>query len=128
MQDDGGMTLQRTEITASLSYTIKDHSAKVAAEEIAKLEGAIVKMADSIKGLAILKAPELTGNLKRSGRIEQTAKNEIAVVFGNGKPAKAGGVPYARRRHYENNKNPQTKYYLQDAGDETIKKGIESFL
>lgn len=127
MQDDGGMTLERTEITASLSYTIKDHSAKVLAEEIARVNSALYVMGYTVKNLAVLKAPELTGNLKRSWKVVKD-ENSIEVIFGNGIPAKAGGVPYARRRHYENNKNPQTKYYLQNAGEETVKKGIEHFL
>jgi hypothetical protein len=36
-------------------------------------------------------------------------------------------VPYARRRHLENKKNPQTKYYLQNAGDRVAKQGIQRF-
>lgn len=78
-------------------------------------------MADSINILASSKAPVLTGNLKRNGHIEgRDAK--LDVVYGDGL------VPYARRRHFENNKNPQTLNYLKDAGDLVKKRGIRQFL
>lgn len=54
-------------------------------------------------------APIKTGALRKSGR--QTRVNlQWTVTFGG------GNVPYARRREYENNLHPNTKYYLKRAG------------
>ena len=71
-------------------------------------------------------APVLTGALKSDGRVE-TSQNgsvvQVKVVYGDSR------VPYARRRHYENRKNPQTKYYLENAAKNVITKGgIKQFL
>jgi len=52
------------------------------------------------------------GNLKSSGRIERVRSAVYKIVFGG-----SGKVPYAKRRHYENKKNPQTLRYLERAGD-----------
>ena len=47
----------------------------------------------------------------------------VHVKFGDAR------VPYARRRHFENKKNPHTKYYLQKAGDNVVAKlGFKEFL
>lgn len=128
MQSDG-LRLERTTITADIkiSYTFKDRTKQVAEVELARIDRALNLMGHNIKDLAVMKAPELTGNLKASGRIEKDG-DSIEVIFGNGKPAKVGGVPYARRRHYENHKNPQTLRYLEKAGEEVLKKGLESYL
>lgn len=85
------------------------------------LKNAQKAMANSILNTAMMKAPVLTGALKSDGRIEYR-NADIAVVFGDER------VPYARLRHFENRKNPQTKYYLSNAGDQIMKKGIQSYL
>lgn len=85
------------------------------------LDNAAHSMADSINILASAKAPVLTGNLKRNGHIEgQRGKYE--VVYGDGL------VPYARRRHFENRRHPQTLNYLKDGGNQVTKRGIRAFL
>lgn len=86
-----------------------------------RIEHAHRAMANSILNTAMLKAPELTGALKSDGRVEMR-DTSMAVVFGDGR------VPYARRRHYENRKNPQTLHYLKNAGDEIVKKGLQRYL
>lgn len=83
---------------------------------------AVRAMAIAIDNLAQAKAPVLTGALKGDGRVRKIRKFSYEVQFGDKR------VPYARRRHYENNKNPQTKYYLQNAGDEVVKRGIGAYL
>lgn len=61
--------------------------------------------------------PVDTGTLKNDGRVEKI-DDGYSVIFGDAK------VPYARRRHYENKKNPQTKHYLERAGDSVKKEGF----
>ncbi len=67
-------------------------------------------------------APVDTGLLVASGRIERLAGGGRAVVYGDSE------VPYARRRHFENNKNPQTLGYLQRAGDSVAKENIKKYV
>ena len=85
------------------------------------LKNAQRAMADSILGRATMIAPKLTGALRSDGRVE-TKDTSVSVIFGDDR------VPYARRRHFENNKNPQTLNYLQKAGDETMKEGLKKYL
>ena len=71
--------------------------------------------ADSILGRARMIAPRLTGALISDGRVE-TEGDTVMVVFGDDR------VPYARRRHFENKKNPGSRNYLQKAGDSVGKE------
>lgn len=89
--------------------------------ERTRLEHAHRAMANSILNTAMLKAPKLTGALKSDGRVE-VRDTAMAVVFGDNR------VPYARRRHYENRKNPQTLNYLKDSGDRIVKEGLQKYL
>lgn len=79
-----------------------------------------LQMATDVDRTAKVLAPKASGNLVNSGRIERVAEGEYDVVFGG----KSGGadVRYAKRRHYENNKNPQTLEYLKRAGDGVAKQ------
>ena len=83
-------------------------------------------MANRIESDAEMRAPKLTGTLRSDGRVEESQEGDTwkyKVVFGDSR------VPYARRRHFENRKNPQTKYYLQNAAENIITKGgIRNFL
>lgn len=80
-------------------------------------------MGDRILMDAIALAPEDTGELKSDGRVEIVSDTEVHVKFGDAR------VPYARRRHFENKKNPQTKNYLKNAGDNIVTKaGLKEFL
>lgn len=78
-------------------------------------------MGESILIVARNLAPWLTGALHDDGRVEQRGI-ETHVVFGGSE------VPYALRRHYENKKNPQTLRYLERAGKEVSKRGLQSYL
>lgn len=98
-----------------------DKSADVEKIEKARLQQALKRMGDSINNRASLYAPKLTGALKDNGRVNVF---DWSVVVSYGGYA----VPYARRRHYENNKNPQTKRYLERAGDSVGREGITRFL
>ena len=78
-------------------------------------------MAGVILSRAIVLAPELTGALKADGRVED-ADGHKTVIFGD------SGVPYARIRHFENQKNPQTLHYLEKAGDSVKKENIKKYV
>ena len=73
--------------------------------------------AEKTLGRARMLAPVLSGDLKMNGRVEKI-ENGISVVFGGNR------IPYARRRHFENRKNPATINYLERAGDQTKKEGF----
>lgn len=62
---------------------------------------------------AKINAPYLSGDLRDSigWKFEMVQQGYIIV---------GSDMPYARRREYENNKNPQTKYYLWRAYSEHI--------
>lgn len=75
----------------------------------------ILEAATDIHRRAVLLAPHETGALQNSGRVEPVTGG-YKISFGNG-----GKVPYAKRRHFENKKNPQTKRYLSRAGDSVLR-------
>lgn len=70
---------------------------------------------------ATLLAPKLTGDLRNSGRVEKNPSGGQSATFGD------SSVPYARRRHYENRKNPGTLRYLERAGDSVKKENIKKY-
>lgn len=84
------------------------------------LDKVALEMATDIHTVATFLAPKDTGNLVSSGRVERAAKAVYLIVFGG----ENGGfsVPYAKRRHYENKKNPGTLLYLERAG-EAVQRG-----
>jgi len=71
---------------------------------------------------ATMLAPVLTGALVNDGRVEKNPEGGRSVVFGS------NSVPYARRRHFENNLHPQTLYYLQRAGESVAKENIKKYV
>lgn len=73
--------------------------------------------AEKTLGRARMLAPVLSGDLKMNGRVEKIP-NGVSVIFGDSR------IPYARRRHFENRKNPATINYLERAGDQTRKEGF----
>lgn len=84
----------------------------------------LVQMATDVHRLAVQIAPVDKGNLEASGRIKKV-KDGAEVIFGG----TSGGVsvPYARRRHYENRKNPQTLRYLERAAKAVAKNDSKYF-
>lgn len=68
-------------------------------------------------------APKLSGELRDSGRSGRRNKDEVVVEFGGER------VRYAKRRHFENKKNPHTLRYLERAGQSVAKEGgVRKFL
>jgi hypothetical protein len=98
-----------------------DKSADVEKIEKARIQQALKRMGDSINNRASLFAPVLTGALRSDGRVN-VSDWSVVVSYGG------YSVPYARRRHYENNKHPQTKRYLERAGNAVGREGIVRYL
>ena len=86
------------------------------------LERAEIAMNETILHRGVLLAPKLTGALQADGRVEKEPDGHHSVVFGD------ESVPYARRRHFENKKNPQTLGYLQKAGDSVAKENVKKYV
>lgn len=86
-----------------------------------KLDLAVLQMATDILRTAVIFAPRDTSALANSGQVIREGAGKYSVKFGG------GGVPYARRRHYENKKNPQTLRYLERAGDGTFRNSKRYF-
>lgn len=90
-------------------------------------ETKVLKRAERAMGQVILHrstmlAPVLSGDLADNGRVEDNPSGGVSVVFGS--PA----VPYARRRHFENKRNPQTLHYLKRGGDSVAKESPKKYL
>lgn len=64
-------------------------------------------LGDTVKKRAIILAPKDSGDLRRSSKVDINATKDTAKISFN--------MPYAKRRHYENNLHPSTKYYLTNA-------------
>ena len=80
-------------------------------DSTAGLERGLAEMATDIHKRAVILAPKDTRALVNSGNISRTGDKEYTIKFGS------TAVPYARRRHFENKKNPQTLGYLSKAED-----------
>jgi len=91
------------------------------AVQMENIKNAKRAMGDAILGRATMIAPKLTGALRSDGRVE-TVDTAVIVSFGDGR------VPYARRRHFENRKNPGTLNYLERAGQSAEKEGLKNWL
>jgi len=100
----------------------KSNSAAWLASETAVLKRAENAIGSTILNRAIMIAPKLTGALRADGRVEKNPEGGISVVFGDEK------VPYARRRHFENKKHPQTLHYLQRGGDSVAKENVKKYV
>lgn len=89
-----------------------------ATKQQAGMKLAVLEMATDIHRRAVMLAPVLSRALVNSGIIEPVTDG-YRVKFGSSK------VPYARRRHFENKKHPQTLGYLTKAGD-SVARGDKS--
>lgn len=87
-----------------------------------ELDIAVAEMITDIDRRAKTLAPVDRGNLAASGKIERIKAGSYKVTFGS------NSVPYARRRHFENKKNPQTLGYLEKAGDSVSRGDITKYL
>lgn len=80
----------------------------------------LLKMAVDIRNKAVILAPVDTGALKNSANVSSITKG-FRIQFGSSR------VPYARRRHFENKKNPQTLNYLARAGDGVVRGNTSKY-
>lgn len=103
------------------SVNVSSHVIQWASKEEAALDRAVLGMATDIDRTSALLAPRLTGALINSKRINHKGIAHYSVSYGSYQ------VPYARRRHFENKKNPGTLQYLERAGD-SVKGNLQKYL
>lgn len=72
-------------------------------------------MAEDIVKLSQRYAPVETSELVTSHRVDREKSTTTTSYY------ISANTPYARRRHFENRKNPQTRRYLERAGDQVVK-------
>ena len=87
-----------------------------------ELDQATLEMATDVHKRAVILAPKAKRNLVNSGIIQKLSQATYQIKFGS------SVVPYARRRHFENKKNPQTINYLSNAGDSVKRGGFDKYL
>lgn len=114
-------TEPRIETTTVGSVTVRVTTTRDWGREIQQqLKAGLNSLGTEILNEAVQNAPILTGALRESGTL--TVDGTMARVrFGN------VDVPYARMRHYVNNLHPDTKYYLQRAGDSVTRNAADYF-
>lgn len=106
-------------MTSRASMTIKSRLPQWLAQQDRKWDNVALTMATDTHQQASIIAPVDKGNLVASGRVERKWLAEYEVAFGG--ESGMVSVPYAKRRHFENFKNPQTLRYLERAGDNVAK-------
>lgn len=74
----------------------------------------LLEMTTDVHKRATILAPKDSRALVNSGTIDPVTDG-FKVTYGSSR------VPYARRRHFENKKNPQTLGYLAKAGDSVVR-------
>lgn len=87
-----------------------------------QLDSAVLEMATDIHKRAVILAPVESGNLRNSGKVERVKNAQYRISFGG------GIVKYAKRRHYENKKNPQTLGYLAKAGESVGRSKLDKYV
>lgn len=103
------------------SARVSSHIIEWASRKERDLDRVVLEMATDIDRTSAILAPKLTRALVNSKRINRKGIAHYSVSYGNSQ------VPYARRRHFENNKNPQTLKYLERAGD-SVTKNIRKYV
>ena len=84
------------------------------------LKTGVLSMITDVQRRSHALAPKLTGALASSAVIG-TVLNGYSLTYGSGR------VPYARRRHFENRKNPQTIGYLSRAAEGVARGNIAKY-
>ena len=86
-----------------------------------KFDFAVLSAVTDIDRTSAVLAPKLTRALVKSRKINRKGIAHYSVSYGNSQ------VPYARRRHFENQAHPETKGYLEKAG-ESAKRNFKKYL
>lgn len=102
----------------SMKVTYNQNWAKF--KKAAFLDEGLLEIATDVDKRAKALAPKATRALVNSGRIDPVSGG-YSVKFGSSR------VPYARRRHLENKKSPQTIGYLANAGYEILRGNISKY-
>lgn len=89
---------------------------------IDELDEGVLDMATDIHRASVMMAPKVERHLVNSGVIERVKLGHYRVKFGG------INAPYAKRRHFENFKNPGTLLYLQTPGDQIARSGLRKYL
>lgn len=100
----------------------KSNSDAFFTKESSKLDNLELTLCNVILNRGNILAPVLSGDLVESGRIEKNPSGGRSVIYGG------GDVPYGRKRHFENKKNPQTLHYLKRAGDSVAKESPKKYM
>lgn len=117
---------------ARFAITLRDNSQGWLTRQERRLNLAVDKMGNAIKEQARVRAPKLNGDLRKSGRIEES-KDKVVIIYGG------GNVPYGayqeRGHRYDGSyqvkryTTPNTgAHYLEDAGKRNTQKGIKWLL
>lgn len=101
--------------------SVKSRLGSFIAGESKKMSRVEKVIADVVLNRSTALAPKDTGDLKANGRVYVKDGHHV-VKFGD------NDVPYARRRHFENKKNPQTLGYLKRGGDSVKKENIKKYV
>jgi len=80
----------------------------------------LAEMSVDIQTKAVILAPIETGALRASGKVTPVTDG-YKISFGS------SAVPYAKRRHFQNAKNPGTLRYLYRAGDGVIRSNLSKY-
>lgn len=105
------------------SVVVKSNlSSKWAGATAVELDVATLEMATDIHKRAVMLAPEDTGALVNSGVVERIKAAYYRIKFGSSQ------VPYARKRHFENQLHPNTLGYLAKAGDGVARGNTDKYL
>lgn len=117
------------------TYTFKlNHTTVDKVEKNAVL--GLSQMAYDINNRAKSKAPvgvyppksgKTGGTLVNTIRVDESDKRGGTFYVLAGGTAGSYKAPYARRREFENNKNPHTKYYMKNSFDEVEKNYANYF-
>lgn len=86
----------------------------------------LVKLGTQINNKAKSNAPYLSGALVNSIRVD-TSEQDTVHVFAGGKAPNGAKVPYAKRREYENNLHPGTRYYMRNAFQDSVRNFKQEF-
>lgn len=78
-----------------------------------RMNGGILRMGFDVASRARFNAPVKTGALRNDIRVV-TDDRDVYVVAGSSR------VPYAKRREYENNLHPETRFYMRRAFDSVM--------
>lgn len=103
----------RAKFTSTLSTSWRERKER-------NYDAIALQMATDVDRNAKALAPVDKTNLVNSAVIEKEAPGSYVVSFGG--EGNGINVKYARRRHFENKKNPQTIGYLERAGDGVAKQ------